>query len=246
MIDVSDGLGIDLDRLAKASGVGVALETLPVAEGATRGDALGGGEDYELVFAAPEPEAVAASFSAAGLRACPHRALRFGSVIRRLGDETLAASGWEHRLRSSSTPIAEIPVSGQFERPSQLESGELRGESSDGGARRHGRGGSRPFGPDTRGADVEMRRRSVHEAWTRWMFGSQRRLVRRWEWDRFIPKPGCFPHISHTAATMTGFSREFLQMDRVTLASIAMAPCETIARTGTNVAHGAATRPLKQ
>ena len=48
MIDVSDGLGIDLDRLATASGVGVVLDTVPVAEGATREEALGGGEDYEL------------------------------------------------------------------------------------------------------------------------------------------------------------------------------------------------------
>ena len=68
MIDVSDGLGIDLDRLATASGVGVVLDAVPVAEGATREEALGGGEDYELVFAAPDPEAVAGAFAAAGLR----------------------------------------------------------------------------------------------------------------------------------------------------------------------------------
>src|SRR5579872_3689937 len=36
---------------------------------------------------------------------------------------------------------------------------------------------------------------------TRWMFGFQRRLVRRWEWLRLIPKEGCLPQISHTAAT---------------------------------------------
>ena len=33
MIDVSDGLGVDLDRLAVASGVGVELHRLPVADG---------------------------------------------------------------------------------------------------------------------------------------------------------------------------------------------------------------------
>ncbi len=43
---------------------------------------------------------------------------------------------------------------------------------------------------------------------TLWMFGSQRRFVRRWEWDTFIPNPGCFPQISHTAATLTRSSRE--------------------------------------
>ena len=35
---------------------------------------------------------------------------------------------------------------------------------------------------------------------TRWMFGFQRRLVRRWEWLMFIPKDGFLPQISHTAA----------------------------------------------
>ena len=35
---------------------------------------------------------------------------------------------------------------------------------------------------------------------TRWMLGSQRRLVRRWEWLIFIPNDGFFPHTSHTAA----------------------------------------------
>ena len=51
MIDVSDGLALDLHRLADASGVGFALDTVPVAEGATLGEALGGGEDYELIVA---------------------------------------------------------------------------------------------------------------------------------------------------------------------------------------------------
>ncbi len=37
---------------------------------------------------------------------------------------------------------------------------------------------------------------------TRWIFGFQRRLVRRCECDTFIPKPGCFPQISQTAAMM--------------------------------------------
>ena len=35
---------------------------------------------------------------------------------------------------------------------------------------------------------------------TRWMFGFQRRFVRRCEWLTFMPKLGCFPQISHTAA----------------------------------------------
>ena len=51
MIDVSDGLALDLHRLADASGVGFRLDTVPVAAGATEDEALGGGEDYELLIA---------------------------------------------------------------------------------------------------------------------------------------------------------------------------------------------------
>ncbi len=36
---------------------------------------------------------------------------------------------------------------------------------------------------------------------TRWMFGFQRRFVRRCECDTRIPNPGDFPQISQTAAT---------------------------------------------
>jgi thiamine-monophosphate kinase len=67
MIDVSDGLAADLGHLAEASGVGFRLEQVPVAPGATVEEALGGGEDYELVFAAADVGRVTAAFAAAGL-----------------------------------------------------------------------------------------------------------------------------------------------------------------------------------
>ena len=53
MMDLSDGLGADLPRLAKASRVGFAIEmeNLPVARGAKIDDAISEGEDYELLFA---------------------------------------------------------------------------------------------------------------------------------------------------------------------------------------------------
>jgi thiamine-monophosphate kinase len=69
MIDVSDGLSLDLGRLARASGVAVDLDAVPVAPGATPEQALGGGEDYELVFTAPAEVDVAAAFEGAGLPA---------------------------------------------------------------------------------------------------------------------------------------------------------------------------------
>ena len=36
---------------------------------------------------------------------------------------------------------------------------------------------------------------------TVWMFGFQRRLVRRWEWEMLCPKLGPLPHTSQLAAT---------------------------------------------
>jgi thiamine-monophosphate kinase len=53
MMDLSDGLGADLPRLAKASRVGFAIEmeNLPLARGAKIDNAISEGEDYELLFA---------------------------------------------------------------------------------------------------------------------------------------------------------------------------------------------------
>ena len=51
MIDVSDGLTLDLSRLCEAGGVGARIDAarLPIHEAATLEDALGGGEDYEVL-----------------------------------------------------------------------------------------------------------------------------------------------------------------------------------------------------
>jgi thiamine-monophosphate kinase len=53
MMDLSDGLGADLPRLARASRVGFSIETenLPLTRGATIDSAISEGEDYELLFA---------------------------------------------------------------------------------------------------------------------------------------------------------------------------------------------------
>jgi thiamine-monophosphate kinase len=106
MIDLSDGLASDVRHLAGASGVGVVLERVPVAVGVARATssdgidaALGGGEDYELLFAAPDEARVELVFAAAGL-ALP---LLVGECTadrdeRRLGDDPLPEHGWEHRF----------------------------------------------------------------------------------------------------------------------------------------------------
>ncbi len=53
MMDLSDGLGADLPRLAKASGTAFELwkENLPRSKGCSVEQALSDGEDYELLFA---------------------------------------------------------------------------------------------------------------------------------------------------------------------------------------------------
>jgi thiamine-monophosphate kinase len=104
MIDVSDGLAADLRHLADASGVGVVLDRVPVAIGVGRvaddpeGVALGGGEDYELVFTSPDPGRVETIFAELGLG----KPLRIGRCTddpaeRRLRDLDLPRLGWEHR-----------------------------------------------------------------------------------------------------------------------------------------------------
>jgi thiamine-monophosphate kinase len=53
MMDLSDGLGADLPRLARASRVGFAIEmqNLPLTRGVKIDNAISEGEDYELLFA---------------------------------------------------------------------------------------------------------------------------------------------------------------------------------------------------
>jgi thiamine-monophosphate kinase len=53
MMDLSDGLGADLPRLARASGVNFEVDesTLPRNRGCSIPDAISNGEDYELLFA---------------------------------------------------------------------------------------------------------------------------------------------------------------------------------------------------
>ena len=90
MIDVSDGLVADLGHIADESGVGFALEEVPVAPGATLEQALTGGEDYELVFTAP------AARVPVGLRI---GACTADPTERTLAGQALpAGGGWEHRF----------------------------------------------------------------------------------------------------------------------------------------------------
>jgi thiamine-monophosphate kinase len=102
MIDVSDGLTLDLWRLMASSGVCGRIDKaeVPVAEGATAGEALTGGEDYELIVTLPPG---AFEEARAELRET------FGVALTKLGDVVegsgivddatglpIDESGWDH------------------------------------------------------------------------------------------------------------------------------------------------------
>ena len=61
MMDLSDGLGADLPRLARASTLGFEIEkaAIPRTRGCTVAQAIADGEDYELLFALSPSEKVA-------------------------------------------------------------------------------------------------------------------------------------------------------------------------------------------
>ena len=99
MMDLSDGLGLDLHRLADASNVGFALTEIPVAAGATEEEATSGGEDYELLIATDDPQRLRKMFLERGLR----EPVTVGVVVRdalsrMLGGEPFLRRGFEHQL----------------------------------------------------------------------------------------------------------------------------------------------------
>lgn len=104
MIDVSDGFALDAWRVAEASAVGLALreDALALRDGAGVDDARSGGDDYELLFTAPDPDRVAAAFSERGLAppATVGRVVGETSTLGRADGSTvpLDPDGWEHRV----------------------------------------------------------------------------------------------------------------------------------------------------
>jgi thiamine-monophosphate kinase len=99
MMDLSDGLALDLHRLADASNVGFSLLDIPVAAGATVEEAISGGEDYELLIATNDAARLRMIFFDRGLPA----PLTIGVVEadpakRTLAGEPLSRRGYEHRL----------------------------------------------------------------------------------------------------------------------------------------------------
>lgn len=97
MMDLSDGLGADLPRLADASrrGYAIDLEALPRHRGCTIAQAVGDGEDYELLFAVTVADADA--LAAAWRAKFPRLALtRIGTLTAKRRDRTPLAPGYTH------------------------------------------------------------------------------------------------------------------------------------------------------
>jgi thiamine-monophosphate kinase len=94
-MDVSDGLALDLHRLCVESGCAAELHLpLPISKGATLAQALGGGEDYELLFTAPRRRRIPAEIAGvpvAEIGVC----LEGKPGAMTLDGQRLARSGWD-------------------------------------------------------------------------------------------------------------------------------------------------------
>jgi len=104
MIDISDGLSVDLAHICEESKVDgvLRLEALPVAKTADLALALHGGEDYELLFSAPKSAAVPrriAGVSITEIGEIRRKTSQKGTVktIDSAGRlKPLRPAGWEH------------------------------------------------------------------------------------------------------------------------------------------------------
>lgn len=89
MMDLSDGLGTDLPRMAGASGCGFVIDhdLLPLHPGSSVEDAIGNGEDYELLVASPHELP----------GSCPNGLplTRIGKLVTQ-GEGQSTTSGWEY------------------------------------------------------------------------------------------------------------------------------------------------------
>jgi len=104
MIDLSDGLSIDLLHICEESRVSARIRPsqLPISASATLDHALHGGEDYELLFTAPSRMKLNSRIAGARITLIGEitRRKNYKAAIQVLGDNgqlrPLAAMGWQH------------------------------------------------------------------------------------------------------------------------------------------------------
>ena len=104
MIDLSDGLSVDLAHICQESHVGATIDAakIPVAKGATLEHALHGGEDYELLFTVPPKKQLPPRFAGGKLTEIGliKKAGYYPSAIQILGEnrrlQPLEPLGWQH------------------------------------------------------------------------------------------------------------------------------------------------------
>lgn len=100
MMDISDGLGRDAGRMAKASGVRLEIDSSAIPKNAGTGDwkrAVGEGEDYELLFAAAGSDAESIRLGGVPITRVGRVVAGSGCFVHD-GGQLLDASelGWEH------------------------------------------------------------------------------------------------------------------------------------------------------
>lgn len=97
MMDLSDGLGKDLPRLAAASGCGYRIDpaAIPRTRGCTAAQAIGDGEDYELLFTVP-PRRWRPAVREAWRAAFPGLPLTVVGELTPPGEGMQLSGGWDH------------------------------------------------------------------------------------------------------------------------------------------------------
>lgn len=102
MMDLSDGLGTDLPRLAQASSCGfdVDFKKIPKRRGASLSMALSDGEDYELLFTIPSQKAT--RLTEAFAKDFPKtRLTRIGTLTSQRTQPPNWPKGWDHFEKKS-------------------------------------------------------------------------------------------------------------------------------------------------
>ena len=100
-MDLSDGLALDLHRMCLESGVGAAVERVPLVRGVAIERALHGGEDYELLFTLPPRKSP------------PRGTTLIGSIVKGhtvvFQGKPLAPRGYDHFESAAPLGSRELP-----------------------------------------------------------------------------------------------------------------------------------------